>query len=42
LADLPVYVFPIAHKFLFGQEAEFDKEVTDFVESFATGNKSGH
>ena len=42
LADLPVYVFPIAHKFLFGQEAEFDKEVTDFVESFAIENRSGN
>jgi tetraacyldisaccharide 4'-kinase len=38
LVDLPVYVFPIAHKFLFNQEKEFEKEVTDFVESFAIEN----
>jgi len=39
LADLPVYVFPIAHKFLFGEETEFEKQVTDFVESFSTQNE---
>ena len=39
LADLPVYVFPIAHKFLFNQEKEFENEVNGFVESFAIENE---
>lgn len=31
---IPFYVMPIEHKFLFGQEAEFIAEVTNFIENF--------
>ena len=34
LAHLPVYVFPMAHKFLFEQEDEFHGQVIDFVEKY--------
>ena len=34
LKDLPVYVFPIRHKFLFGAEEQFDQQVLSFVESY--------
>lgn len=34
LEHLPVYVLPMEHHFLFGQEASFEKEVIDFVNSF--------
>ena len=34
LKDLPVYVFPIRHKFLFGEEDQFDHQVLSFVESY--------
>ncbi len=39
LSDLPIYVFPISHKFLFGEETEFDKLVSGFVESFVSKNE---
>lgn len=31
LKDLPVYVFPIKHKFLFGEEELFDEEIISFI-----------
>lgn len=35
LEHLPIYVFPMAHKFLFGDEDRFANEVNDFVKSFS-------
>lgn len=35
LEHLPIYVFPMAHKFLFGQETQFETDVKRFVESFS-------
>ncbi len=34
LQDFPIYVLPIKHRFLFDEKDAFDKQVTDFVESF--------
>ena len=34
LREMPVYVFPIAHEFLFEQERDFEKEVLQYIESF--------
>lgn len=34
LKDLPVYVFPIKHKIMFGEENLFNKVVLEFVSSF--------
>lgn len=34
LKNLPVYVFPIRHKILFGEEDIFDSQVLSFVESY--------
>ena len=34
LREMPVYVFPIAHEFLFGQEREFEEAMLQYVESF--------
>ena len=36
LKDLPVFVLPIRHKFLFGQEKQFDANINEFVESYQT------
>jgi tetraacyldisaccharide 4'-kinase len=33
---MPFFVIPIEHKFLFGEEAEFINDVTDFIENFKT------
>jgi tetraacyldisaccharide 4'-kinase len=38
LKDLPVYVFPIKHKIMFGQESEFEKIVLDFISRFKKPN----
>ncbi|MBA3675261.1 MAG: tetraacyldisaccharide 4'-kinase [Chitinophagaceae bacterium] len=35
LKDLPVYVFPIRHKVLFGQDEQLNIIITDFVKSFS-------
>lgn len=35
LKNLPVYVIPITHRFLFGEQDGFDKTVLDFIEGFA-------
>ena len=32
--QFPVYVLPMAHEFLFGEESEFKKNIFDFVKSF--------
>ena len=34
LKEMPVYVLPIAHEFLFGKEREFENEVLQYIESF--------
>lgn len=34
LKDIPIYVIPIRHKFLFGDEEKFDGQVISFVESY--------
>ena len=34
LREMPVYVLPIEHRFLFGQEAEFENEVIQYIEAF--------
>jgi len=41
LQDYPIYILPISHRFLFEEQAEFDKLVHRFVQSFNTvqGNK---
>lgn len=37
LADFPLYVLPIRHQFLFGEEDVFKKQVVDFIKSYKTG-----
>lgn len=34
LAELPVYVLPIRHHFLFGEESNFNELVTGFIQNF--------
>jgi tetraacyldisaccharide 4'-kinase len=34
LVDFPLYVLPIRHQFLFGEEGKFTKQVIDFVSSY--------
>jgi tetraacyldisaccharide 4'-kinase len=34
LKDLPVYILPMRHKFLFGEEEKFDAKVISFIEGF--------
>lgn len=34
LLDLPVYVLPIQHRFLFGESQQFDNLVTQFIDQF--------
>ncbi len=33
LESLPMYVFPMAHKFLFGDDIHFENDVTSFIKS---------
>jgi tetraacyldisaccharide 4'-kinase len=35
LEHLPIYVFPMAHKFLFGDEDRFANDVNDFIKSYS-------
>jgi len=35
LAGFPLYVLPIQHQFLFGEEERFKKQVVDFIRSYA-------
>jgi len=37
LESLPVYVLPMAHRFLFGEATEFENEILGFVKSFEEG-----
>ncbi|MDQ2720740.1 MAG: tetraacyldisaccharide 4'-kinase [Bacteroidota bacterium] len=34
LEHLPVYVFPMSHKILFGEESQFESHITHFVENY--------
>jgi tetraacyldisaccharide 4'-kinase len=36
LKDVPIYVLPMRHKFLFGEENQFEVNVISFVESYHT------
>ena len=35
LKDLPFYVLPVKHRFLFGEGSSFNKLVTDFIQNFS-------
>ena len=39
LKHLPVYVIPMSHKFLFGEETEFERRVVEFVDSIIRAEK---
>lgn len=34
LKDIPVYLLPMSHQFLFGAETEFEKNILEFINSF--------
>lgn len=34
IADMPLYVLPVRHQFLFNEGANFDLQVTDFIQQF--------
>ena len=34
LKDLPIYVFPIRHKIMFGNEEQFNRRIIDFIETY--------
>ena len=36
LKDLPIFVLPMRHKFMFGQEDEFETNINEFVASYQT------
>lgn len=40
LKELPLYVMPVQHRFLFNEGGTFDKRVLDFVNNFKRGTKS--
>lgn len=40
LNDLPMYVIPVRHSFLFGGDAAFNNTVTDFIRNFAQNQPS--
>lgn len=35
LGDFPIYVVPMAHKFLFEEQEKYDAQITDFVRKFS-------
>lgn len=35
LGDFPIYVFPMAHKFLFEEQDTYNQQITDFVRKFS-------
>jgi tetraacyldisaccharide 4'-kinase len=41
LNDMPFYVMPIEHKFLFGDEPHFLYTVAQFIENFKTFESNG-
>lgn len=34
LKDIPIYVLPMSHQFLFGSESQFEKDILEFICSF--------
>lgn len=42
LKELPVYVFPIRHKILFGEEAQLNTIVSDFIKRYPLQNLSNY
>ena len=34
LLQLPLYVLPVKHRFLFGEDEQFDKKIVDFIQHF--------
>lgn len=38
IADIPFYIIPIKHRFLFEEEKSFDKVVIDFIHNFKKGD----
>ena len=40
LADLPLYVLPIRHEFLFEEGAQFNKQIIDFIRNFSFNPQS--
>ena len=38
LGDLPVYVFPMMHKFLFDEGQQFNEQVIDYINGFSKKN----
>ena len=34
IAELPLYVIPVRHQFLFEEGGSFDKTVSDFIQNF--------
>ncbi|MBL0129696.1 MAG: tetraacyldisaccharide 4'-kinase [Chitinophagaceae bacterium] len=36
IAELPVYVIPVRHSFLFQEGERFDNRVSDFIKNFKT------
>lgn len=38
MSDLPIYVLPMEHQFLFNEGVEFDKQVVEFINSFERVN----
>jgi len=39
IKELPFYVVPIRHQFLFGDKEKFDKLVVDFINNFRQSHK---
>ncbi len=39
LSNLPVYVLPVAHEFLFGQADEFEKTIINYIEKIKNRNQ---
>ena len=35
LENFPIFVFPMAHKFLFEEQSEYDRQITEFVRKFS-------
>lgn len=38
LADFPIYVLPIRHRFLFNESESFHQQIVKFVEQFTANN----
>jgi tetraacyldisaccharide 4'-kinase len=40
LQNIPLYVLPIKHRFLFGDEAKFNTHILNFIETFHEKNNA--